>query len=1272
MKDDMNVVEEDDTCNFIPPTGFYNRKNPPQKSMLSQYIKEWGLNRSAIESMNSLYINDLPEAINGTVINDKHTGGKLVVHNVRLTKPTLEIFDGVNSPLYPSEALLRNLHYKSKIIVDVTFYPQENITTQPPPVNQTIINNENKGGGGALLYKKKTQTHTQTQTQTQTQSKPTNVDNSFNKFSEMTKTVSLMSIPVMTNSILCNLSELSPEERIQQKCCPYDVEGYFITSGQDKGGEKTILPQERMGGNIIMCFKKKDYSVEIRCSSFNIKPKKTSLSYINKGVINSYFCLTIEKNFEFNIAVILRIFNFRYMSLIEDILYSLIIRNKEYSFEDKKRIQIMLHNLVYPHIQFEQLLFEQDRIDEYLIKSMDIDGFIDETTKKNIHDKISSEILIHVKPVKDTDNINEMKCHLILLMWSKLCEMIIELPNVGGQMSPLRDSDDRDNYANKRIDMPGTLLSVVIHQFYGRFVDELQKYMDKDLTNIHPIDKFIKQKTKPVERFMNNLDTCMNTGNWGEKGNQQNKVGVSQPLSRQSLIGAQSHVRRINTSIDKTGKNTMPRLVHSTQWGFVDPLETPEGKPCGLVKNPTLLLYTSLYNSPNVLLEYIKEDILPFEVFLNTEKPDDIMPVICNGNFIGWCHGWYLRSKLVSLRRQKFINFSISISINWDYELIINTEAGRCLRPLFIVNEEDGRLELEHHDFKIDYETGCIERLDDATLSASSPIEIFKELEDLGCIEYLDGYEIDGLIGPNNKVNILALFSKQLLKDSETASRLNLPTAKDYSFTYLEIDPNCIFGLCVALIPFPDSNQSPRNAYWAAMGKQAVGITSLFFNERFETNSKLLLTPQKSLVTTETLRTLELDQIPATIIPIVQVNTAEGYNIEDSIVISQSSLDFGLGRTINYHSITVHENPSKHKVFGIPKLRDGDNPNKFSHLDYNGFPNIGTKVEAGQPLVGMVQLQSNGEVSDVSYYLKGKDFGIVDSVCITSGPKNIKYCKIRLRETRIPQVGDKFASLHAQKGTIGRVVPRVDLPFSSEGITPDIIINPHAFPSRMTIGMLKEMIVFLVCVLTGCIADATAFKHHFYFDNNVLNFETEGNGDGDNDDDDSVLSSQTNVCDILHQLQFRSDGKQTFYCGITGEMLFCPLFMGPTGYNILKHYVGDKMHSRARGPRQNVNRQPLEGRSRNGGLRLGEMERDNFIAYGSASFLRERFMTVSDNFEMDVCGHCGFPMITNYKNNIYKCTNCNTSSPVSVTIPHSSKLLLNNLNCMGTSTRFIT
>lgn len=1227
------------------PDGFYNAKNPLPPSMFAQYTKEWGLARCSIESINFFYINDIPSIFNNIVFNVPNRG-KLVLSNTRVTKPNTNIYDGINSPLYPAEALLRNLHYKGIIIVDVTFIPSPNIKQE------------------------------------------------FNIFEAGTKSVPLMSIPIMTHSVLCNLSDLSESDQIKHKACPYDVKGFFITSGQDKGGEKALLPQERMGGNIILCFKKKeDYSVEMRCSAFNTKPKKVALLYIDKGLANSTFTMMLDAKYQFNIVVLLRLFNFKHIDMIDEILFRYMIRNKSYTVEQIDTIKTTLNNIIRPQLQFEKDLVTDKKLNDYICKAMDMEGHIDENLRTTVVNRLDNDIFIQISH-SNQDKKMEMKCHLMLLMWSKLCEMIIKMPDISGVMKPLRESDDRDNYTNKRIDMPGTLMSVIMHQFSNRFITDLQTLITKDESNIHPIEKFIKNKVKPIEKFTKSMDHCMSTGIWGEKGNQQNKVGVTQPLSRQSLIGAYAHTRRINTAVDKTGKNTFPRYVHSRQWGFVDPLETPEGQACGLVKNPTLLLYTSLYSEPFIIMEYIKEYILPLDSILD-DKYLQYMPFICNGTTYGWCDGWFLSKYIKTLRRKGLINFSISISISKDYEFIIHTEAGRCMRPLYVIDEETGRLEMEKYGYRMDFNTGVISHPNlSQKQNPEELVDIFKKFERLNCIEYLDGYEIDSIIGPPDKVNIIATVPQQLLNDPDTA-QLQLPTVRDCKFSYLEIDANCIFGMCVALIPFSDSNQSPRNAYWAAMGKQAITIISTFFKYfRFDTNAKMLCTPQKSLVTTDTYRAMKLDEIPYTINPIVLINTSEGYNIEDSITLSQSSVDFGLGRTVNYHSITVQENPSIHKTFGVPDLLPDEPKNKYAHLDKNGFPNLGTTMECGQVLVGMIQTLNSGVRTDDSYYLRGKDCGIVDEVCITTGPNNITYCKVRLRETRIPQVGDKFASLHAQKGTIGRIVPRADLPFDEDGISPDLIINPHAFPSRMTIGMLKEMIVFLVCVLMGCSADATSFKNRYMFDKNTFSVEkqdgkqddnniimddinaesnAESNAEGANkDDNNKYVSKRTNICEILKKLKLQPEGNCRMYSGITGELFQCPMFMAPCGYSILKHFVDDKIHSRARGPRQSVNRQPLEGRSRNGGLRLGEMERDNFISYGSASLLRERFMTVSDNYEMDICENCGFPVITNHNTNIYRCNVCNVSAPLTINIPYSSKLLLTELNSMGISTKFIT
>ena len=394
------------------------------------------------------------------------------------------------------------------------------------------------------------------------------------------------------------------------------------------------------------------------------------------------------------------------------------------------------------------------------------------------------------------------------------------------------------------------------------------------------------------------------------------------------------------------------------------------------------------------------------------------------------------------------------------------------------------------------------------------------------------------------------------------------------------------------------------------MGKQAMGVHLTNYQLRMDTMANVLYYPQKPLATTRAMEYLKFAQLPAGQNAIVAIMCYSGYNQEDSVIMNQSSIDRGLFRSLYYRSYTDTE-----KTTGMEKVETIEKPNRddtlrmkhgssdrYAKLDVDGLIGPATNVNGEDIIIGKTaplpeeseelgQRTQLHKKRDVSMPLKSTESGVIDQVMITTNGEGNKFVKIRIRSTRIPQIGDKFASRHGQKGTIGITYRQEDMPFTAEGITPDIIINPHAIPSRMTIGHLVECLLSKLSTLQGIEGDATPFTE--------LTVE--------------------NVSKALAQRGYQKRGLEVMYHGHTGRKLQAQIYFGPTYYQRLKHMVDDKIHARARGPLQILTRQPVEGRSRDGGLRFGEMERDCMISHGISAFLKERMYDSSDGFRIHVC-----------------------------------------------------
>ncbi|KAF6145426.1 hypothetical protein GIB67_032549 [Kingdonia uniflora] len=676
----------------------------------------------------------------------------------------------------------------------------------------------------------------------------------------------------------------------------------------------------------------------------------------------------------------------------------------------------------------------------------------------------------------------------------------------------------------------------------------------------------------------NGLKYSLATGNWGKANAAGTRAGVSQVLNRLTYASTLSHLRRLNSPIGREGKLAKPRLLHNSQWGMMCPAETPEGQACGLVKNLALMVYVTVGSAANPILEFLEE--------------------------------WSTENFEVDVNTEVGVVRDIRLR-----ELRLYTDYGRCSRPLFIVEKQ--RLLIKKKDIR-------------ALQQRESPVEGgWHELVGKGYIEYVDPEE--------EETTMISMTINDLV-----TARLNPKEAYSGCYTHCEIHPSLILGVCASIIPFPDHNQSPRNTYQSAMGKQAMGIYVTNYQLRMDTLAYVLYYPQKPLVTTRAMEHLHFRQLPAGIVStcfflycasgtatlsngansyhllsflsrnsIVAISCYSGYNQEDSVIMNQSSIDRGFFRSLFFRSYRDEEKKLETLIteeFGRPSKNDtmGMRHGSYDKLD---------------------------------------DDGLAPPVLLTTNGEGLKFVKVRVRSVRIPQIGDKFSSRHGQKGTVGMTFTQEDMPWTIEGITPDIIVNPHAIPSRMTIGQLIECIMGKVAAHVGKEGDATPFT-------------------------DVTVE---NISKALHSCGYQMRGFETMYNGYTGRRLTAMIFLGPTYYQRLKHMVDDKIHSRARGPVQILTRQPAEGRSRDGGLRFGEMERDCMIAHGAAHFLKERLFDQSDAYNVHVCELCGIIAIANLKKNSFECKGCkNKAGIVQVRIPYACKLLFQELMAMAIAPRMLT
>lgn len=799
---------------------------------------------------------------------------------------------------------------------------------------------------------------------------------------------------------------------------------------------------------------------------------------------------------------------------------------------------------------------------------------------------IENEIFPHIGISNESE-----KAILLGIMASKLIDTYL------GK----RVEDDRDNISVKRIDTPQTLIGDLFRILLKRLIETVKKYLEKRQDIISIMSK--------INNITNGIRYSFCTGNWGVQKNNYIRVGVCQVLSRLTYSASLSHLRRLNIPIGKEGKNTKIRQLHPTQIFFIDPSESPEGQSIGILKNIAMMVLFSSGSNSIIVKDIIKKckNIVPYSNY------DQLCKVFMNGNIVGKTPNPELLVKEIKNHRKTgLLNYDVSVGHDKeDNEIHVYCDSGRLIRPVMKV--EDNKVCL------LDYIDECLK----------NKVKIsWDDLVDKNYICYIDANEIEN--------SLIAMYPKDLQDSPDHPEK----------YDYCEIHPSLMFGVCTSVIPFPDHTQSPRNCYQCSMFKQAIGIYSSNMKKRTDTIGHVLHYPQKSIVTTKFKKFLHYDEMPSGINAVVAIMCYSGFNQEDSVIINKSAIERGLFVSSIYKTTTCEEKKKSNITFEticVPEYNTRNKTFNYNKLDKDGIVRKGTYVVKGDVIIGKIQSKiykdEETEKTDKSHIVKSGEEGYIDEIFDTVSSEGNRLIKIRIRQTRIPEVGDKFASTNAQKGTTGMIFPQEDMPFTCEGITPDLIINAHCIPSRMTIGQLIETVMGKKSSILGKRSDSTAF--------------TEGSYD-----------PVEEVSKELHSLGYQRYGYETLYNGMTGEQLKARVFMGPTYYQRLKHLVQDKYHSRAFGTVTMLVRQPLDGRSREGGLRLGEMERDALISHGTSAFIRERLYTMSDAYEVVVCSNCGL-----FSTNLEDCKNCKDSL-VRVQIPFGSKLLFQELNAMNIKTVF--
>lgn len=990
------------------------------------------------------------------------------------------------------------------------------------------------------------------------------------------KGVCIGRIPVMLRSERCVLSKATPSELAKMGECLLDPGGYFIV----KGVEKVILIQEQLSKNRMI--------LEIDGKQ-HINASVTSSTHERKSKTNIYL-----KNGKMYL---------KHNTFSEDIPIVIVLKGMGME-TDQEIVQLVGSEDAFitgisPSIhEASQLgIHTQEQALEYLGNHIRVFRNRKRFRAKSeeARDILAQVILNHI-PVERYDL--KLKCIYI----SRMLRQILIADKDHSKLS------DKDYYGNKRMEMAGQLLSLLFEDLFKQFNSNLAKQADNTLSKTNRLLFDIAKSISP-DFISNGMANAISSGNWRLKRFRMERAGVTQVLSRLSFIAALGMMTRIQSQFEKTRKISGPRALQPSQWGVLCPSDTPEGESCGLVKNLALLTHVTLDQEEEPLTRLCinlgVEDIC----LLSGEEINSPYTylVYLNGVVIGvHTQPKVFVNTVRYLRRTRKISEYISVYIDDDSKSIsIAADGGRLCRPLIIV--VDGKMRLESHHIQ----------------QLSEGKKTFDDFLVDGIIEYVD-------VNEENNCHI-ALYEKDMTEKT----------------THLEIDPLTILGVCAGLIPYPNHNQSPRNTYQCAMGKQAMGFIAYNQLKRFDTLVYLLVYPQRPLVQTKQIPLIGFDRLPAGQNATVAVMSYSGYDIEDAVVLNRASLDRGFGRCIimKKSSTLIHHYPNGSSDNLAPPPSDISKQPRYRVLDQDGIAMPGMRVYPGDIYLNKHVPKSTGDEittinpGEFSYKpapqsFKGRNPVYIDKVMLSSGEDDLNQLlvKVLFRESRRPELGDKFSSRHGQKGVVGLIVDQQDLPFTNNGTCPDLIMNPHGFPSRMTVGKMMELLSGKAGVLDGCFKDGTVFS-------------------GDPVDA---------MAEILVKHGYNYTGKDVLTSGITGEPLGAYIFTGPIFYQRLKHMVADKMHARSRGPRALLTRQPTDGRSKDGGLRLGEMERDCLIGYGSSSLLLERLMTSSDQFTVHTCQTCGLIGYQDW------CQYCKSSlNMANLKIPYAAKLLFQELQSMN-------
>jgi DNA-directed RNA polymerase subunit B len=821
-----------------------------------------------------------------------------------------------------------------------------------------------------------------------------------------TELVYIGNIPVMLKSKLCFLSQLSREELITCGEDPDDPGGYFVVNGS----ERVIVAMEDLAPNRVIV----DVDDKGATPIYQAKIFSTTVG----------FRARIELKLKSDEAIYVSI-----PGVPTEVPFVVLMRALGLESDKEIAEAVSLEKELQAELDpsFEKALGVDNPKEAILfIGNRVAHGQVEEYRLQKAETAIDKNFLPHIGR---TSQNRKDKALFLGEMATKAIELKL------GR----RSQDDKDHFKNKRLRLAGPLLADLFRVAFRNLTRDIKYQLER--IGVKGSIITVSAAVRPgiiTERFQHSLAT----GNWG-----RGRVGITQLLDRTNHISTLSHLRRLQSPLSRSQPNFEARDLHATHWGRLCPNETPEGSNCGLVKNLALSACISVGVNP----ERIRQTLVSMDMTPIYEANDALRlsgaKVFLDGNIVGYCN---TADQLARDFREKRRRGEISIEVNIAYfskihgkrdELYVNCDEGRVRRPLIIAEKGVPKLQQEH-----------IERLVTTEWS-------WEDLVKNGIVEYLDAEEEENAY--------IALNSEEVSEDH----------------THLEIATYTILGICASTIPYAEHNQSPRNSYQAAMAKQALGVYATNFQQRVDSRSHVLHYPQVPLVETAVMDTMGYKLRPSGQNCLVAVLSFEGYNMEDALIFNKASIERGLGRSSFYR---IYEAECRQYLGGLkdkftlpePGTRGFRGEQYYRLLEPDGIIGLESGVSGGDVLIGRIspprfleeykEFEVKGpSMRDTSVDMRPSETGIVDAIFITESGEGSKLVKARVRDQRVPELGDKFASRHGQKGVIGLIVPQEDLPFTEDGTVPDIIINPHAIPSRMTVGQFIESLAGKAAAIRG-------------------------------------------------------------------------------------------------------------------------------------------------------------------------------------------------------------